>query len=177
MPKATLRVTGKVEEIQGEVTISAINLTQETGKDLETWITAKSDEVFEVTSNGLMIDAQYNYILFDHRDNIVYAVQSIDLEFILDVSSTLPEPKPTQTYYEEPQVKFLETQIYRAIFVEKGYFTQEIEATSFEDAERQAKEMHPHPTDYEVEYSSEAELDELQGPIDASGDFQVSRRF
>lgn len=77
---ATLMVLDNGLE-QDEVTISAINLSRDTGKDLETTLTASPDEVFVVFSHDLLTDAQYSYILHDHRDGTVYAVQSCDLEF------------------------------------------------------------------------------------------------
>jgi hypothetical protein len=79
--RATLRVNTEEEKKVNEVTIAAINLSQDTGKDLETWITAPPSRRFEVLSHEFMSDAMYSWILFDDRDGIVYAVQSIDLEF------------------------------------------------------------------------------------------------
>lgn len=75
--KATLRPDGE----ETMVTISALNLNGESGKDLETYLTAHIEEVFEVYSCERMADAMYSYILYDHRDEMVYAVQSIDLDF------------------------------------------------------------------------------------------------
>lgn len=79
MCAATLRTS---EGNETELSISAINLSQDTGKDLETWITAPPDEQFYVLSHDIMSDALYSYILFDHRDGAVYAVQSCDLTFV-----------------------------------------------------------------------------------------------
>ena len=75
--KATLRPDGE----EGEITVPVLNLSQETGKDVETYLTAPRDAVFEVFSCERMSDAMYSYILYDHRDNAVYAIQSIDLDF------------------------------------------------------------------------------------------------
>ena len=63
------------------VTIPVLNMNGDSGKDLETHLTAHIEEVFEVFSCERMADAMYSYILYDHRDNMVYAVQSIDLDF------------------------------------------------------------------------------------------------
>jgi hypothetical protein len=76
--KATLRPDSDDEKV---VTIPALNLNGYIGKDLETDLTAHIEEVFEVYSCEPMADAMYSYILYDHRDDMVYAVQSIDLEF------------------------------------------------------------------------------------------------
>lgn len=73
-------VDAKIKAEKGE-SISAINLSSDTGRDLETWIFGDPNEIFNVLSCEFMDDAQYNYILYDHRTGIVYAVQSIDLEF------------------------------------------------------------------------------------------------
>jgi len=59
--------------------ISAINLNN--GE--EEWLAGDNEEIFMVGSIELMDSAMYNYILLDHRTNIVYAVQSADLDFDL----------------------------------------------------------------------------------------------
>lgn len=78
MCKATLRPDNDDEKV---ITIPVLNLNGNSGKDLETHLTARIEEVFEVCSCEHMADAMYSYILYDHRDGMVYAVQSIDLEF------------------------------------------------------------------------------------------------
>ena len=60
--------------------ISALNLNN--GE--EEWLYDDGDTLFMVASPELMDYAMYNYILLDHRNNLVYAVQSADLDFDIE---------------------------------------------------------------------------------------------
>jgi hypothetical protein len=62
--------------------ISAVNLSGNTGTDLDTFLLCDGKTKYAVESCNLLNNAMYNYILYDAIDSIVYAVQSIDLEFV-----------------------------------------------------------------------------------------------
>jgi hypothetical protein len=75
MVRATLRAK------QGEC-VSVINLSCNTGKDVDTYLVSDGKTVFDVMTDDLLDDAQYGYILRDHRDGIVYAIEGFELDFL-----------------------------------------------------------------------------------------------